>query len=78
MSNPHAGTSRLQLRAKGDGGIYGNITSVVLACGGIFIPATHWLVDRRGYGVTLATVNVLGVLCCVFQVSSLPTFPTIL
>jgi hypothetical protein len=25
-------------------------------------------VDRRGYGVTLATVNVLGVLCCIFQV----------
>jgi hypothetical protein len=25
-----AGTSRLQLRAKGDSGIYGNITSVVL------------------------------------------------
>jgi uncharacterized membrane protein len=25
-------------------------------------------VDRRGYGVTLAAVNVLGVLCCVFQV----------
>jgi hypothetical protein len=33
-----AGTSRLQLRAKGDSGIYANITSVVLACGGIFIP----------------------------------------
>lgn len=105
------GTSRLQLHAKGDDGIYGNITSVVLACGGIFIPAsrrsltsarmqryphtadgcrvyrlalcilqgrlprfcatlqaTHWLVDRCRYGVTLAAVNILGVLCCVFQV----------
>jgi hypothetical protein len=38
------GTSRLQLHAKGDDGIYGNITSVVLACGGIFIPASpHFL-----------------------------------
>lgn len=66
--SPATGTSRLQLRAKGDGGVYSNLTSVVLACGGVFIPATHWLVDRRGYGATLATVNILGVLCCVFQV----------
>lgn len=33
-----------------------------------FVTAAHWLVDRRGYGVTLATVNILGVLCCIFQV----------
>ena len=36
----------------------------------ITLQATHWLVDRRGYGVTLAVVNVLGVLCCIFQVDT--------
>lgn len=68
--------SRLQLRAKGDDGTYANITSVVLAAGSLFIPATHWLVDRRGYAVTLATVNVLGLLCCIFQVSRLSSRET--
>jgi hypothetical protein len=38
------------------------------------LQATHWLVDRRGYGITLAVVNILGVLCCIFQVRSLCMF----
>lgn len=62
--------SRLQLKAKGDDGTYANVTTVVLAAGGVFIPVMHLLVDRRGYAVTLATVNVLGLLCCMFQVTA--------
>ena len=47
--------SRLQLRAKGDSGIWANIVSVVFACGGAFIPLTFYLTDRKGASPTCVT-----------------------
>lgn len=44
-----------------------SIANVVPAFGFIGIPVIGWLLDRMGYGITLATINFLGVLASFFQ-----------
>ena len=62
------GTTRLQLEHKGDAGhVVTNIANVVPAFGFIGIPVIGWLLDSKGYGVTLATINFLGVIASIFQ-----------
>eukprot|EP00208_Stichococcus_sp_RCC1054_P008273 CAMPEP_0206150424 /NCGR_PEP_ID=MMETSP1473-20131121/38293_1 /ASSEMBLY_ACC=CAM_ASM_001109 /TAXON_ID=1461547 /ORGANISM="Stichococcus sp, Strain RCC1054" /LENGTH=640 /DNA_ID=CAMNT_0053547925 /DNA_START=77 /DNA_END=1999 /DNA_ORIENTATION=+ len=63
----YLGMSRAQLGAKGDTGVWANMVSVVFACGGVFIPLTFYLTDRKGYGTTLGTVTALGVLTSAMQ-----------
>lgn len=64
----YLGTTRLQLEHKGgEGHIVTAIANVVPAFGFIGIPIIGWLLDRMGYGVTLATINFLGVLASFFQ-----------
>ena len=64
----YLGTTRLQLEHKGgEGHIVTAIANVVPAFGFIGIPVIGWLLDRMGYGVTLATINFLGVLASFFQ-----------
>ena len=43
------------------------IANVVPAFGFIGIPVIAWLLDKMGYGITLATINFLGVLASFFQ-----------
>lgn len=64
----YLGTTRLQLEHKGGPDhIVTSIANVVPAFGFIGIPVIGWLLDRMGYGITLATINFLGVLASFFQ-----------
>lgn len=64
----YLGTTRLQLEHKGGADhIVTSIANVVPAFGFIGIPVIGWLLDRMGYGITLATINFLGVLASFFQ-----------
>ena len=64
-----AGLSALELKAKGDANaVYTNITTVIIAAGAVWLPLMHYLMDRRGYGVTLIVINTFGVTCAVLQV----------
>ena len=62
------GLSRLELRAKGDtNDLYTNLVVVILALGALWLPLMHYLVDRKGYAVTLFVINTLGVVCSGLQ-----------
>ena len=64
----YLGTTRLQLEHKGGADhVVTSIANVVPAFGFIGIPVIGWLLDRMGYGITLATINFLGVLASFFQ-----------
>lgn len=64
----YLGTTRLQLEHKGDSShVVTNIANVVPAFGFVGIPVISWLLDKKGYGVTLAVINLLGVLASIFQ-----------
>ena len=64
----YLGTTRLQLEHKGDAAhVVTNVANVVPAFGFIGIPVIGWLLDKKGYGVTLATINFLGVIASFFQ-----------
>lgn len=64
----YLGTTRLQLEHKGDAAhVVTNIANVVPAFGFVGIPVIGWLLDKKGYGVTLATINFLGVIASFFQ-----------
>jgi len=63
-----AGLSRLELRAKGDTNeLYANLVVVILALGALWLPLMHYLVDRKGYAITLFVINTLGVVCSGLQ-----------
>jgi len=40
---------------------------VILALGAVWLPLMHYLVDRKGYAVTLFVINTLGVVCSGLQ-----------
>jgi hypothetical protein len=62
------GTQRLQLDYKGDAAHnYSNMGNIVVAFAFIAIPVIGWLLDKKGYGVTLGAINALGVLTSVMQ-----------
>jgi hypothetical protein len=64
----YLGTTRLQLEHKGDSEhVVTNIANVVPAFGFIGIPIIAWLLDKKGYGITLGTINFLGVIASIFQ-----------
>ena len=59
----YLGSQRLQLEHKGDEGhAYASFGQVVVAFAGFTIPIIAWLLDKKGYGVTLGTINAISVL----------------
>jgi len=59
----YLGTQRLQLEHKGDEGhAYASYGQVVVAFAGFTIPIIAWLLDKKGYGVTLGTINAISIL----------------
>jgi hypothetical protein len=64
----YLGTQRLQLDYKGDwNNAYANFGNVVVAFAFIAIPIIGWLLDKKGYGWTLGTINALAVLTSILQ-----------
>lgn len=64
----YLGTQRLQLGYKGDEGQwYSSFGNVIVAFAFLSIPIIGWLLDTKGYGWTLGTINILAVLTSVLQ-----------
>ena len=64
----YLGTQRLQLENKGDtNNSYADFGNVVVAFAFVTIPIIGWLLDKKGYGITLGTINALAVLTSVLQ-----------
>lgn len=65
----YLGTTRLQLEHKGDGVLhhYTNFANIIVSFGFVVIPVIGWLLDHKGYGITLGTINCIGVICSVLQ-----------
>ena len=64
----YLGTTRLQLEHKGDSQHhYTNFANIIVSFGFVGIPLIGWLLDKKGYGITLGTINFFGVLCSVLQ-----------
>lgn len=64
----YLGTTRLQLEQKGD--IHLRVTgiaNIVPAFGFLGIPVIGWLLDTKGYGITLGTINFLAVVASLFE-----------
>lgn len=62
------GTTRLQLEHKGDDRHhYTNFANIIVSFGFVVIPVIGWLLDHKGYGITLGTINCIGVICSVLQ-----------
>ena len=64
----YLGTTRLQLEHKGDSShTFTSMANIVPAFGFLGIPIIGWLLDKKGYGVTMGTINFLGVLASLFE-----------
>jgi MFS family permease len=64
----YLGTQRLQLDYKGDDdNAYSNFGNVIVAFAFVVIPVIAWLLDKKGYGLTLGSINALAVLTSVMQ-----------
>ncbi len=64
----YLGTQRLQLDYKGDSNnAFSNFGNVVVAFAFVAIPLIAWLLDKKGYGWTLGTINALAVLTSLMQ-----------
>ena len=62
------GTTRLQLEHKGDTAHHFTaFANIIPAFGFLGIPFMTWLLDKKGYGATLATINFLTVLASLFE-----------
>lgn len=64
----YLGTTRLQLEHKGDSRHhYTNFANIIVSFGFVCIPVIGWLLDHKGYGVTLGCINAIGVICSVLE-----------
>lgn len=64
----YLGTQRLQLESKGDDShAYAEFGNIIVAFAGFTIPIIAWLLDKKGYGITLGTINALSIITGVFQ-----------
>eukprot|EP00208_Stichococcus_sp_RCC1054_P002385 CAMPEP_0206140458 /NCGR_PEP_ID=MMETSP1473-20131121/9531_1 /ASSEMBLY_ACC=CAM_ASM_001109 /TAXON_ID=1461547 /ORGANISM="Stichococcus sp, Strain RCC1054" /LENGTH=615 /DNA_ID=CAMNT_0053534611 /DNA_START=553 /DNA_END=2400 /DNA_ORIENTATION=+ len=64
----YLGTTRLQLQYKGDTNYTYTDLANILPCAGILtLPIVSWLLDKKGYGITLGTINALSVLTSALQ-----------
>ena len=62
------GTTRLQLEHKGDTNHHFTaFANIIPAFGFLGIPFMTWLLDKKGYGATLSTINFLTVLASLFE-----------
>jgi len=72
----YLGTTRLQLEHKGDvNHHYTDFANIIPAFGFLGIPFMTWLLDKKGYGVTLTTINFLTVLASLFEAMPANGFP---
>ncbi len=46
---------------------YTNFANIIVSFGGLGIPIIGWLLDKKGYGITLGTINLMGVIASAFQ-----------
>lgn len=64
----YLGTQRLQLDYKGDyNNAYANFGNIVVAFAFVAVPIIGWLLDKKGHGWTLGSINALAVLSSVLQ-----------
>jgi MFS family permease len=64
----YLGTMRIQLLDKGDiDNAYTNYGNVVVAFAFLTIPIVGWLLDKKGYAITLGTINGMNVAMSVLQ-----------
>lgn len=63
----YLGTTRLQLSGKGDLGQYTDFANIVVAFAFLIIPVIGWLLDKKGYGITLGTINGLNMASSILQ-----------
>lgn len=64
----YLGTQRLQLESKGDDThAYAEFGNIIVAFAGFTIPIIAWLLDKKGYGITLGTINALSIITGVCQ-----------
>lgn len=67
----YLGTVRLQLNNKagspGGAAAYVDFANIVVAFAWVTIPIIGWLLDKKGYGITLGSINALAVLTSVLQ-----------
>ncbi|KAL4450614.1 hypothetical protein ABPG77_000970, partial [Micractinium sp. CCAP 211/92] len=63
----YLGTTRLQLSNKGDKGQYTDFANIVVAFAFLTIPIIGWLLDKKGYGITLGTINGLNMASSILQ-----------
>ncbi|PSC74625.1 Large neutral amino acids transporter small subunit 4 [Micractinium conductrix] len=63
----YLGTTRLQLANKGDNGQYTDFANIVVAFAVLAIPIIGWLLDKKGYGITLGTINGLNMASSILQ-----------
>ncbi|KAK9819041.1 hypothetical protein WJX74_009705, partial [Apatococcus lobatus] len=64
----YLGTTRLQLEHKGDyNHHYTTFANIMVSFGGLGIPIIGWLLDKKGYGITLGTINAMGVIASACQ-----------
>ena len=47
--------------------MYTNVANIIPAFGFLGIPIIGWMLDKKGYGITLATINCMGVIASLFQ-----------
>lgn len=68
MMQLYLGSMRLQLSNKGDSNnAYSNFGNVVVAFAFLSMPLIAWLLDAKGYGATLGTINAMGVVTSLLQ-----------
>ncbi|KDD76078.1 hypothetical protein H632_c366p1 [Helicosporidium sp. ATCC 50920] len=70
----YLGSMRLQLANKGpSSNAYSNFGNVIVAFAFVTIPIIGWMLDKKGYGYTLAAINTMGILTLVLQ--AVPNLP---
>lgn len=70
----YLGTLRLQLEHKGDANhTYTDLANILPCLGILGLPIVSWLLDKKGYGITLATINALSVIVSAMQ--AIPNLP---
>lgn len=64
----YLGTQRLQLESKGDTNhAYAEFGNIIVAFAAFAIPLIAWLLDKKGYGITLGAINALSIITGAFQ-----------
>lgn len=63
----YLGTLRVQLENKGDTGQMTDFANIIVAFAFFAVPVIGWLLDKKGYGITLGTINGLNLVSSILQ-----------